>query len=72
LCGVALTKTELKSTLHNCGISEVDDGGRMINGGMFYQIGFNKRDWLYNCFAADMNIILVQMYLNLLKAHGPL
>jgi len=61
ICGIladtnrGLTKTELKSTLHNCGISEVDDGGQTINGGMFYQIGFNKRDWLYNCFVADIN-----------------
>ena len=22
---------------------------------MFYQIGFNKRDWLYKCFVADIN-----------------
>lgn len=50
-----LTKTELRSTLHNCGIDEVDDGSRTINGGMFYQIGLNKRDWLYNCFVADIN-----------------
>lgn len=61
ICGIladtsrGLTKTELKSTLHNCGIGEVDDGNRSINGGMFYQIGFNKRDWLYNCFVADIN-----------------
>lgn len=50
-----LTKGEIKSTLHNCGIDEVDDGSRTINGGMYYQIGLNKRDWLYNCFAADIN-----------------
>lgn len=61
ICGIladtnrGLTKTELKSTLHNCGIGEVDDGNRSINGGMFYQIGFNKRDWLYKCFVADIN-----------------
>lgn len=61
ICGIladtsrGLTKTELKSVLHNCGIDEVDDGSRSINGGMFYQIGFNKRDWLYNCFVADVN-----------------
>lgn len=50
-----LTKTELKSILRNCGIEEIDDGNQTINGGMFYQIGSNKRDWLYNCFAADIN-----------------
>lgn len=50
-----LTKGEIKNTLHNCGIDEVDDGSRTINGGMFYQIGLNKRDWLYNCFVADIN-----------------
>lgn len=73
ICGIladtnrGLTKTELKSTLHNCGIDEVDDGSRSINGGMFYQIGLNKRDWLYNCFVADIKTVLAQMCSNLLK-----
>lgn len=50
-----LTKTEIKSILHSCHIEETDDGRRTINNGMFYQIGLNKREWLYNCFVADVN-----------------
>ena len=50
-----LTKTEIKNTLRLCHISEVDDGNRTIGNGMYYQIGSNKRDWLYNCFATDIN-----------------
>lgn len=50
-----LTKTEIKNTLHLCHMPEVDDGNRTIGNGMYYQIGSNKRDWLYNCFATDIN-----------------
>lgn len=50
-----LTKTELSQTLHSCGILAVDDGSRNIGNGMAYQIGLNKRDWLYNCFAHEIN-----------------
>lgn len=51
-----LTKTELSQSLHHCRIVAVDDGNRNIGNGMAYQIGSNKRDWLYNCFANDINI----------------
>lgn len=50
-----LSKSELKSILHSCHIDEVDDGSRNTNNGMFYSIGLNKRDWLYNCFVYDIN-----------------
>lgn len=50
-----LSKTEIKNILHNCGIGEFDDGSRTINNGMVYQIGLNKRNWLYKCFVADIN-----------------
>lgn len=50
-----LTKTELSQTLQQCRIVAVDDGNRNIGNGMAYQIGFNKRDWLYSCFAHEIN-----------------
>lgn len=50
-----LTKSEIKKHLSNCKISIVDDGNRNINGGFAYIIGLNKRDWLYNCFAQQIN-----------------
>lgn len=50
-----LTKTELSHTLQQCRIVANDDGFRNIGNGMAYQIGFNKRDWLYNCFANEIN-----------------
>lgn len=50
-----LSKTDLKSHLRSCRIDEVDDGSRNINNGMYYQVGLNKRDWLYNCLASDIN-----------------
>lgn len=50
-----LTKTEIKNTLRACHISEVDDGSKTFNNGMNYQIGLNKRKWLFNCFVEDIN-----------------
>ena len=50
-----LTKSEIKTTLRLCHISEVDDGNSTIGNGMYYQTGSNKRDWLYKCFATDIN-----------------
>jgi uncharacterized protein (TIGR02391 family) len=50
-----LTKTELTKNLQHCRIVAVDDGFRNIGNGMAYQIGSNKRDWLYNCFANEIN-----------------
>ena len=48
-----LTKTELTHKLRQGNIEVLDDGFR--SNGMSYQIGLNKRDWLYNCIAADLN-----------------
>lgn len=50
-----LTKTELTHTLQHCRISAVDDGKRNIGNGMYYKIGLNKRNLLYNCFANEIN-----------------
>jgi len=50
-----LTKTELTHTLQHCRIVAIDDGNRNIGNGMYYQVGLNKRDWLYNCFANEIN-----------------
>lgn len=50
-----LTKTELTRHLQHCRIPNVDDGHRTIENGMYYQLGLNKRDWLYNCFASEIN-----------------
>ena len=51
-----LTKTELTQTLQHCRIVAIDDGSRNIGNGMYYQIGLNKRDWLYNCFVNEIRI----------------
>ena len=48
-----LTKTELKLILGQSGIEAVDDGSR--NNRFAYTIGLNKRDWLYNCLATELN-----------------
>lgn len=50
-----LTKSELTQTLSESGIAAVDDGHRTIGNGLVYQMGLNKRDWLYNCFAEELN-----------------
>lgn len=50
-----LTKTELSKTLQHCRIVSIDDGNRNIGNGSLYQIGLNKRDWLYSCFANEIN-----------------
>lgn len=50
-----LTKKELTHTLQHCRILAIDDGKRNISNGMYYQIGLNKREWLYNCFANEIN-----------------
>lgn len=49
-----LTKSELTRLLHNSKIELVEDG--RSNNAYSYTIGLNKRDWLYNCFAAEINI----------------
>lgn len=50
-CG--LTKSELSLKLGQSGIIAVDDGSR--RDGYTYEFGLNKRDWLYNCFANEIN-----------------
>ncbi len=48
-----LTKSELQQHLREARIKLVDDGS--YNNGITYKIGLNKRDWLYNCFANELN-----------------
>lgn len=47
------TKTELAQLLQQSQIALVDDGN--VNNGYSYTIGLNKRDWLYNCLANEVN-----------------
>jgi len=61
ICGVlahtdkGYTKKDIGRLLGECRITAVDDGRRTYGNGLAYQIGNNKRDWLYNCFAEEMN-----------------
>ena len=48
-----LTKSELERHLRESKIVLVNDGS--YNNGIYYKIGLNKRDWLYNCFANEIN-----------------
>lgn len=48
-----LTKSEIELKLGQCSIKIEDDGSR--SNGVYYQIGQNKRTWLYNCFVAEVN-----------------
>lgn len=50
---LGLTKAEIKLKLGQCSIEITDDGFR--TNGLVYQTGLNKRDWLYNCFANEIN-----------------
>ena len=47
------TKTELTHLLRQCRITVVDDGSS--SNGYTYTIGLNKRNWLYNCMATEIN-----------------
>lgn len=47
------SKTELKKFLSDSNIKAVDDGS--YNNGITYKIGLNKKDWLYNCFVAEVS-----------------
>lgn len=47
------TKNELSQLLGQCHIAVVDDGSS--SNGYTYTIGLNKRDWLYNCLATEIN-----------------
>ena len=49
-----LTKSELERHLRESKITIVSDGS--YNNGICYKIGLNKRDWLYNCFANEINV----------------
>lgn len=48
-----LSKSTLKTLLQQEKLTVADDGNRSNR--YFYQIGLNKRDWLYNCFAETCN-----------------
>ncbi|MEG0692766.1 MAG: TIGR02391 family protein [Oscillospiraceae bacterium] len=50
-CG--LTESEIRLKLGQCSIVILDKGNR--NNGYTYQLGLNKRDWLYNCFVNEIN-----------------
>lgn len=67
-----LTKTELSRLLNQCNITLVDDG--KFNNGYMYSIGLNKRDWLYSCFANEINThrSFDKIYLFIEKALNPI
>ena len=48
-----LTKTELSILLQQSQIQLVEDGHS--SNGYTYTMGLNKRDWLHNCFANEIN-----------------
>ena len=48
-----LTKSELERHLRESKIVLVNEGS--YNNGIYCKIGLNKRDWLYNCFANEIN-----------------
>lgn len=48
-----LTKSELQRHLRESKIQLVSD--ESFNNGLYYKTGLNKRDWLYNCFANEIN-----------------
>lgn len=47
------SKTELTRLLTQCQITLIDDG--KSSNGYTYTTGSNKSDWLYNCFANEIN-----------------
>ncbi len=48
-----LTKSELERHLRESRITLVSD--ESYNNGIYYKVGLNKRDWLYNCLANEIN-----------------
>lgn len=48
-----LSKSKLKQLLRECNIPIVDDG--YSNNGLTYTIGLSKTNWLFNCFAEEIN-----------------
>lgn len=65
------TKTQLTRLLQQSGIEVVSDGRSSTAYG--YTFGLNKRDWLYNCLATEINKnhSLSKVYLFLEKALNP-
>lgn len=65
------TKTQLTRLLQQSGIEVVSDGRSGTAYG--YTFGLNKRDWLYNCMATEINKnhSLSKVYLFLEKALNP-
>ena len=65
------TKTELSRLLEQCGIKILSDGSNRSPYG--YTMGLNKRDWLYNCLATEINNsnTISRVYLFLEKALNP-
>lgn len=66
-----LTKTQLTQLLQQSKIDILSDGSS--SNGYAYQIGLNKRDWLYNCLAGNINKThsLVSVYTFFEKALNP-
>ena len=66
-----LTKKEITNLLHQCKIKLVDDGSSRNRYG--FTIGLSKRDWLYSCFANEINKkkSFENIYLFIEKAMGP-
>lgn len=50
---LGLTKKELTLLLGQCKIDVTDDGARNTPYG--FQVGLNKREWLYNCLVQEFN-----------------
>ena len=65
------TKTELTRLLQQSQIALMDDGN--ANNGYSYTIGLNKRNWLYNCLANEVNTnrSLEKIYRFLVNALNP-
>lgn len=65
------TKTELTRLLQQSQITIVSDG--KVSNGYTYQMGLNKRDWLYNCLASEINNShsFIRVYAFLEKALNP-
>ncbi len=65
------TKTELTKLLQQSKIIIVSDG--KVSKGYTYQIGLNKRDWLYNCLVSEINNShsFIRIYAFLEKALNP-
>ncbi|MBZ9608212.1 TIGR02391 family protein [Clostridium estertheticum] len=68
---LGFTKTELLRLLQQSQIALVDDG--CSNNGYTYTIGSNKRDWLYNCLANEVNTSksIQRIYDFIIKALNP-